>query len=103
MIIFVLVAAFFHAVFENIHPFADGNGRVGRTLLNYYLITHEFPPLVVYDEDKALYYQCLEKYDTEETIDSLVEFLQYETEKTWGTALELELKRHQRKTIQELC
>lgn len=82
-------AAYFHAAFENIHPFADGNGRVGRTLMNYYLMTHGHPPIVIYDEDKVLYYESLEKYDMEETLDPLCRFLQYETERTWQTQLEL--------------
>ena len=79
----IRAGAYFHAVLENIHPFSDGNGRTGRTLLNYYLMTHNHPPLIVYDQDKRLYYECLEKYDAEETIAPLTEFLKYETEKTW--------------------
>lgn len=42
----ILLAAYFHASFENIHPFADGNGQVGRTLLNYYLMIHNEPPVI---------------------------------------------------------
>lgn len=84
------VATYLHARFEYIHPFADGNGRVGRTLMNYFLMIHDHPPLIIYDEDKGFYYESLRKYDEEENLDSLHEFLRYETEKTWARALELQ-------------
>lgn len=82
-------SVYFHARFEHIHPFADGNGRVGRTLMNYYLMIRNHPPLIVYDEDKRMYFECLQKYDEAEELDPLYEFLKYETEKTWERALTL--------------
>ena len=81
-------AAYLHLRFEYIHPFADGNGRVGRTLVNYFLMTHGEPPLIVYDEDKANYYAALERYDTDEDIEPMVQFLYAETERTWEKSLE---------------
>lgn len=49
----ILVAsAYFHAKFENIHPFADGNGRTGRLAMNYLLVTHNHPPIIIHAEDK---------------------------------------------------
>ncbi len=81
---YMMVVAYFHAVFECIHPYADGNGRVGRTLINYYLLTHNIAPLIIYDEDKQLYYECLEKYEIEEDLEPLKAFLEYEQEKTWS-------------------
>lgn len=78
------IAAYFHLNFESIHPFADGNGRVGRTLLNYYLMTHDYPPTIIYNEDKELYYMGLTVFDKTGQIDGFVKFLQEQSEKTWS-------------------
>ena len=95
-------AAYLHARFEHIHPFADGNGRTGRTLLNYYLMINNHPPLIVYDEDKRGYYSALLKYDETEEIEPLFDFLRWQCEKTWGNALELtEGSKPKRKGITE--
>lgn len=77
------IAAYLHLRFEEIHPFADGNGRVGRTLLNYYLMTHGYPPLVLYSEDKKTYYLALSVYDKTGEISGFKEFLKEQMVKTW--------------------
>ena len=84
----IKIATYFHNKFENIHAFADGNGRVGRTLTNYILMINNVPPLIVYDEDKKYYYAALEKYDKEDDIKSMIEFFKYEMEKTWKKTLD---------------
>ncbi|MDE6387548.1 MAG: Fic family protein [Lachnospiraceae bacterium] len=76
-------AAYFHAKFENIHPFADGNGRVGRLAMNYFLIMHNHPPIIIHEEDRKEYYTALEAWDTEQNLDLLCLFLKEQTEKTW--------------------
>lgn len=76
------VASYLYASFENIHSCADGNGRVGRTLLNYYLLIHHIKPIIVYEEDRKLYYECLEAFDKNSDIESLKRFIAYEQEKT---------------------
>lgn len=84
----LVAAAYFHAKFEHIHPFADGNGRTGRTLMNYFLMINGEPPLVIYDADKKQYYAALEQYDVDEELDALVAFLRAQTAKTWEKTLE---------------
>jgi len=86
-------AAYFHVRFECIHPFADGNGRVGRTLLNYFLMTHGHPPVVIHDEDKAAYYDALAAYDNTEDIEPMAAFLKWQVERTWEKTLEREQRR----------
>lgn len=81
----IKVAAYLHCKFENIHPFADGNGRVGRTLMNYYLITHNYPPLIVRTETKDIYYKALEHYDQTGEIDLFVKYIKEETCITWSS------------------
>lgn len=52
----------FHLDFEQIHPFCDGNGRIGRVLLNYQLLQSGFPPIIVRDKEKSLYYKSFTEY-----------------------------------------
>jgi Fic family protein len=84
----LLTAAYFHARFEYIHPFADGNGRVGRTLMNYYLMIKDCPPLIIFDENKKEYYTALEQYDSDEEIQPLKDFFITQTVKTWQRTVE---------------
>ena len=76
-------AAYFHAKFENIHPFADGNGRTGRLTMNYFLVMHNHPPVIIHEEDRKAYYDALEAWDSEQVLDPLRDFLRSQTEKTW--------------------
>ena len=90
--------AYFHARFENIHPFADGNGRVGRTLLNYWLMINSYPPIIIHEEDKRSYYEALQMYDKQEVISPLVDFLEGQTEKTWARQIERAEKQRDKET-----
>ncbi|HZX45609.1 MAG TPA: Fic family protein [Candidatus Nanoarchaeia archaeon] len=55
------LTAQFHCTFERIHPFFDGNGRVGRLLLNHTLSRKGYPPLIIQDKNKKRYYNALIK------------------------------------------
>ncbi|MDD3711516.1 MAG: Fic family protein [Patescibacteria group bacterium] len=52
----------FHLEFENIHPFCDGNGRIGRVLINYQLMQLGFPPVIIRDKEKQTYYESFGEY-----------------------------------------
>lgn len=58
----VELAALFHFKFVYIHPFADGNGRTARLLMNLILMSHGFPPAIVKaeNEQRLAYYETLE-------------------------------------------
>lgn len=61
----------FHLDFETIHPFCDGNGRVGRVLINYQLVQVDFPPIIIRDSSKKTYYKSFDEYRSSGSIQNL--------------------------------
>ena len=55
----------FHYRFECIHPFQDGNGRVGRLIMLKECLKHNFVPILILDEYKAFYYRGLKEWKNE--------------------------------------
>ncbi len=71
----LLLTALVHNEFENIHPFQDGNGRVGRLLLNYVLIKHSYPPINIRVKDGQKYYKVLQTFEKKNNIKPTLKFL----------------------------
>jgi|TARA_B100001971_G_C18181954_1_gene533290 Fic family protein len=59
----IQVAADFHAKFERIHPFEDGNGRVGRILVNAILLKQGYPPIIIRKSMRTSYFSALAAHD----------------------------------------
>ena len=68
----VFAALAFHALLEAIHPFQDGNGRTGRTLLNAMLVARGYPPVAIKHDDRVGYYEALEAWQVDGEFGPLV-------------------------------
>ncbi len=71
----LILASVVHNQFENIHPFADGNGRVGRILLNYVLFKNTLPPVNINLSNRAEYYASLQAYQKRRNLRPTIELL----------------------------
>ena len=69
----LILAAVVHNQFENIHPFRDGNGRVGRILLNNILIKQGLPPINIDFKNRIEYYHSLKTYESNKDLKPTIE------------------------------
>lgn len=68
--------AWFHAEFETIHPFNDGNGRLGRVLINQQLMALKLPPVIIQNKNKhTSYYPAFDSYRVTGKFDAFTEIL----------------------------
>jgi len=64
-----------HSRFEKIHPFADGNGRVGRLLMSAMALKHNLAPIVVLQQKRRIYVSYLNKAQTKDDLSLLEDFV----------------------------
>jgi len=70
----ISLSAKIHSRFEQIHPFSDGNGRIGRLLINAMLLEKNIAPAIIRQEQKKLYYAYLYKAQTKDDFSQLEDF-----------------------------
>lgn len=74
------VLAEFHARYESIHPFQDGNGRTGRLVLFRECLKNGIAPVIIEDSNRNIYLEALKGYREEKRFDKLVELFEKEQE-----------------------
>ncbi len=71
----IVLAVVVHNQFEYIHPFEDGNGRVGRLLLNNILLKHKLPPVNISVKNRKKYYDTLKEFQKTGNIKPSIELV----------------------------
>ena len=64
-----------HLTFENIHPFVDGNGRIGRVINNYALLRENYVPINIKFINRKEYYEAFVEYDSKGTTKIMSEII----------------------------
>ncbi len=81
------LAAWVHWRFEKIHPFQDGNGRIGRLIMNYILWSNGYQMIDIKTKEKQKYFKALQKSDKENSAEPLARLLVKRFEKQYKNAL----------------
>lgn len=71
----IILASHFHTEFEKVHPFVDGNGRVGRLLMNFILHKNNYPMINIPKRRRFKYYQVLQEAQYKDNLRPFVRFL----------------------------
>ena len=64
----------FHAIFEGIHPFQDGNGRVGRIIMFRECLKNNLVPFIVLDKNKMDYYEAIKTFNKKNNINPFISY-----------------------------
>ncbi len=71
----ISISANIHSRFEKIHPFSDGNGRIGRLIMTAMLLKANLAPAIIHQQQKQLYYTYLYKAQTKDDQSQLEDFI----------------------------
>ncbi len=80
----ILILAVFHAKYESIHPFQDGNGRTGRLILFRECLKKEQIPIVIEDRNRDEYLEALKEYREKQVLDKLMVLFKKEQGFYWN-------------------
>ena len=83
------LAVWTHAEFVRIHPFIDGNGRTSRLIMNYQLMSSGFLPVSIAKENRLNYYNALEDYAVNGTLERFTELVTILEEEQLDTYIKL--------------
>ena len=84
----VLQAFNMHHQFVSIHPFADGNGRTGRLLMNFHLLKHAYFPVVIHPHQRSDYLDSLEALSVKEDRETYHSFMLSQMESTFTECMD---------------
>ena len=87
-------AVLFHLNFETIHPFGDGNGRVGREIFNYMITKEGYPPMLFLGEEREMYISALKAGNDEKYQNMVAIFIGLYFKRYHSVLMSLESKSH---------
>jgi Fic family protein len=88
----ILKSAAFHVMFENIHPFSDGNGRCGRTILNYMLKKEGYLPVSIKADNRKGYIDGLSEWQLNNNSKPFIDLLKSSLDNEYDNRCDAVLK-----------